>query len=324
MQVVMDGGAVPADVKGGALAIGNFDGVHRGHQALLTAARQHARAMGNAAAGVMVFEPHPREFFQPDEPHFRLTPLPLKLRRFDELGLDFVVVKTFDAGLAAMSATDFIARAIAAALAPCHVVIGYDFFFGKGRSGNPQTMQAGGREHGFGVTVVEPVAEAGEVFSSTAIRLKLAQGDIRHANAALGTHWAVVGTVVGGARRGTGLGFPTANIALDRGTALAHGIYAVWVLTGGSRHEGAAYLGTRPTFDDGAPMLEVFLLDFDGDLYGREIEVEFVDFIRADRRFEDIDALKAQMAADCDAARRALARDPQAGWQARDLEKSRE
>ena len=150
------------------------------------------------------------------------------------------------------------------------------------------------------MTVVAQVAEAGEVFSSSAIRAELAQGDVKGAAQMLGWWWRVSGRVIGGAKRGTGLGFPTANIALAPGTALAHGIYAVRVHVDGSRHDGAAYLGTRPTFDDGAPVLEVFLLDFDGDLYGREIAVEFIDFIRGDRRFDGAEALQAQMAQDCD------------------------
>ena len=160
------------------------------------------------------------------------------------------------------------------------------------------------------MTVVAQVAEAGEVFSSGAIRAELAQGDVKGAAQMLGWWWRVSGKVTGGAKRGTGLGFPTANIALAPGTALAHGIYAVRVHLDGSRHDAAAYLGTRPTFDDGAPVLEVFLLDFDGDLYGRDIEVEFIDFIRGDRRFDGSEALQAQMARDCERAREILRQAP--------------
>jgi riboflavin kinase/FMN adenylyltransferase len=167
-------------------------------------------------------------------------------------------------------------------------------------------MREAGAKHGFGVTVVSPVAEGGEVFSSSAIRLELAQGDVRGAAQRLGRPWRVAGRVVGGAKRGTGLGFPTANVPLARGAALAHGVYAVRVFAGAESHAGAAYLGTRPTFDDGMPVLEVFLFDFDGDLYGREIEVEFADFLRPDRRFDTVEALKAQMAADCARAREIL------------------
>ena len=171
-------------------------------------------------------------------------------------------------------------------------------------------LSRGCAAHGVGVTVVAQVAQAGEVFSSSAIRAELAQGDVQGAADMLGHWWRVTGKVVGGARRGTGLGFPTANIALAPGTALAHGIYAVRVLVDGKTHAAAAYLGTRPTFDDGAPMLEVFLLDFDGDLYGREIAVDFIAHIRDDRRFDSAEALTAQMQADCERARQVLAEAP--------------
>ena len=314
MLVVTGSDTVPEQAKGAVLAIGNFDGVHRGHQALITKVREHAGKIG-AAAGVIIFEPHPREFFQPSEPHFHLTPLPLKLRRLEALRLDLVVVLTFDRNFASLSANEFIEDVLVAKLAPRHIVIGYDFFFGKGRSGTPDTMRQAGPELGFGVTVVSPVAEDGEVFSSTTIRLKLAQGDVRGATIGLGDTWRVSGRVIGGAKRGTGLGFPTANIALERGTALAHGIYAAWVEIPGEeshgekrarRFMGAAYLGTRPTFDNGGPLLEIFLLDFDGDLYGQEIEVAFVDFIRGDRRFDSAEELVEQMHADCAKAREIL------------------
>ncbi len=317
MLVVTGSAAAPTEARGAVLAIGNFDGVHRGHQALIAEVREHA-ATFDAPGGVIVFEPHPREFFQPDEPHFHLTPLPLKLKRLEALGLDIVVVLTFDRAFASLSANQFIEQVLVDRLAPRHVVIGYDFFFGKGRSGTPETMRLAGQELGFDVSVVSPVAEDGEVFSSSAIRLKLAQGDVHGATQSLGEEWRVRGRVVGGAKRGRGLRFPTANIALEPGTALAHGIYAVWVdiLNDGPHgagsvqlYMGAAYLGTRPTFDDGGPLLEIFLLDFDGDLYDRDIEVAFVEFIRADRRFDNVEALVDQMHADCKAARDILAAD---------------
>ena len=261
-------------------------------------------------AGAVVFEPHPREYFQPDKPHFRLTQLPLKLRLLEQLGVDVAVVLAFDATLARLSADEFIARVLVDALAARQVVVGYDFRFGKGRGGDPEGLRRAGEALGFGVTVIGQVAEAGEVFSSSAIRAELAQGDVKGAAQMLGWWWRVAGVVRSGAKRGTGLGFPTANIALAPGTALAHGIFAVRVHVDGSRHAGAAYLGTRPTFDDGSPVLEVFLFDFDGDLYGREIEVEFIDFIRPDRRFDGAASLQAQMERDCDRAREVLAREP--------------
>ena len=332
MLVVTGNEAAPDEVKGGVLAIGNFDGVHKGHQALIAKVCAKARTLG-APAGVIVFEPHPRELFQPNEPHFHLTPLPLKLKRLAQFGIDVVVVLKFDRAFASLSANQFIEDVLVARLAPRHIVIGYDFFFGKGRAGTPETMKVAGQDLGFGVSVVSPVAEDGEVFSSTGVRLKLAQGDVRGAAVDLGQPWRVRGRVVGGAKRGTGLGFPTANIALQPGTALAHGIYAVWVeiadgqtassplsdivsTAGGDtpaatqgRHMGVAYLGTRPTFDDGGVLLEIFLLDFDGDLYGRTLEVSFVEFIRADRRFNSPEELVAQMQVDCEAAYRTLAAD---------------
>ncbi len=302
-MIVLNGvDSVPPEARGAALAIGNFDGVHRGHQALLQAARD-----AGAKAGVILFEPHPREVFQPDKPHFRLTTLPRKLELIAASGVDLAVVLRFDAALAGLSADAFIDRVLVQGLGVAHVVVGYDFRFGKGRGGDPDTLRRAGAAHGFGVTVVAQVADAGEVFSSSAIRAELALGDVEGAADMLGHWWRVSGTVIGGAKRGTGLGFPTANIALAPGTALAHGIYAVRVLVDGKTHPAAAYLGTRPTFDGGAAMLEVFLLDFDGDLYGREIAVDFIAHIRGDRRFDGEDALKRQMQADCEHARQKLA-----------------
>jgi len=309
MQVVHGYRHVPGAARGGVLAIGNFDGVHRGHQALLAAAIEKGREIG-APAGVLVFEPHPREFFHPEEPHFRLTSLAQKLEIFTELGLDLAIVLAFDAELAGLPADAFIARVLLEALGVRHVVIGHDFFFGKNRGGTPETLQAAAGELGFGLTIVAPVAEDGEVLSSSSIRLRLAQGDVKGAARMLGRWWRTGGMVVGGAKRGVGLGFPTANVPLPHGTGLGHGIYAVRAYLGGERYDGAAYLGTRPTYDDGMPVLEVFLFDFEGDLYGSDIAVEFIDFVRADRRFESSDALITQMQDDCARARRILEQAP--------------
>jgi riboflavin kinase/FMN adenylyltransferase len=296
---------VPPTARGGVYAIGNFDGVHRGHQALLRAAKERAAELA-ARAGVILFEPHPREFFQPDKPHFRLTPITRKLELLERHGLDAAVVLAFDAALAALSPDDFIARILVRALAVRHVVIGYDFRFGRARAGDPETMRRAGSALGFGVTVVAQVGEAGEVFSSNAIRAELAQGDVAGAARMLGSWWRISGEVIGGFKRGRGLGYPTANIALAPGTALAHGIYAVRVYVDDRTYAGAAYLGTRPTFDDGAPMLEVFLLGFEGGLYGRQMTVEFIDFVREDLKFSSVDALKEQIARDCEKAQAML------------------
>lgn len=301
---------VPRELRGAALAIGNFDGVHKGHQALIARARERAakstRHGVSHLAGAMVFEPHPREFFHPERPHFRLTTLKQKLALFERYGLQLAVVIPFDQKVAKLTPEAFVEQVLVAGLGVRHVVIGYDFYFGKARGGAAADMQRMGAELGFGVSVIDPVAEDGEVFSSSAIRAEIAQGDVKGAAEMLGHYWAVVGTVVGGAQRGTGMGFPTANVVLPKSVVLAHGIYATFVTVAGKRHQGAAYLGTRPTFDNGPPVLEVFLLDFDGNLYGREIEIAFVDFIRSDRRFESMEALTVQIAADCARAKAIL------------------
>ena len=306
MNVIHGYDHLPANARGAVLAIGNFDGVHRGHQALLAMTRERATAL-KAAAGVIIFEPHPRAVFQPDRPHFTLTALEQKLALLERYGMDVTIVLAFDTAFAGLTAADFVERVLVAGLGVRHVIVGYDFHYGRARLGTPATLTAAGRELGFGVTVVEQVADRGEIVSSSAIRAELAQGDIRSANERLGHRWRVSGRVVSGAKRGTGLGYPTANIKLARGTALAHGIYAVFVDVHGVRHQGAAYLGTRPTFDHGEALLETFLLDFDADLYGREITLEFVDFIRPDRKFDASPDLVAQMAQDVARVREVLA-----------------
>jgi len=312
MRIVYGLSDVPAEARGGAVAIGNFDGVHRGHQALIGEAITAAKAHG-VPSGVMIFEPHPREFFKPDEAHFRLTDLGEKLRVFATLGLDFAVVVPFDRPFSELNHHLFAENVLIAALAVRHVVIGYDFYYAKDRRGSPESMILAGIEHDFEVTVVQPVAENGEVFSSTSIRLKLAQGDVAGASRELGRNWRVTGKVVGGAKRGTGLGYPTANLPMPKGTALGHGIFAVRAHVSGADtsavHDAAAYLGTRPTFDDGMPVLEVFLLDFDGDLYGKDVSVEFLSFIRGDRKFDTPEALVTQMDEDVAKVRAALAGD---------------
>jgi riboflavin kinase/FMN adenylyltransferase len=299
---------VPPGARGAAIAIGNFDGVHKGHQALIARARVAAQGLGVRTAA-LVFEPHPREFFQPARPLFRLTPLPQKLKLLEIYGVELTYVIPFEQEFASMSAETFVERVLVAGLGVRHVVIGHNFLFGRSRTGNAGQMVDLGRAFGFGVSVVPPVGDGGEIYSSSAVRAELAQGDITGAAEMLGHRWKVEGVVQGGARRGTGLGYPTANIALGKGATLAHGIYAVHVGVDGARHQGAAYLGTRPTFDDGSPVLEVFLFDFDGDLYGRTIEVEFVEFLRGDRQFDGPDALKAQMDGDCARARDILTAD---------------
>ena len=328
MDVVRDHTNVPEPQRGAVLAIGNFDGVHRGHQAVLARALEIGREAG-APAGVMVFEPHPRQFFQPDVPLFRLTPESLKLELFEAFGLDLAVVLAFDSGFAALSAEDFVAQVLHEGLGVRHVVTGYDFQFGRGRLGTPELLTEMGQRLGFGVTVVEAAGEAGGAFSSSRVRQLLQDGAPEAAAEILGYWWRIAGTVTGGAKRGGGLGFPTANLPVADGMALKHGIYAVRVFGADSRFDAAAYLGTRPTFDDGKPVFEVFLFDFNGDLYDQEIELELIAYLREDARFEGAEELKAQMELDCARAREAIARvvadDPMARFPlGRRLERQRQ
>lgn len=303
MHVLNGYNDVPSAFRGAALAIGNFDGVHKGHQAVLAAAKQ---AAAGAPVGAMTFEPHPRQFFQPEIPLFRLTPAPLKLKLFQALDLDLAVVIPFDAALASLTAEQFVDDILVAALGVSHVITGHDFHFGKGRAGTPEVLKRLGHKNSIEVTVIPPQEGEGGVYSSTAIRQFLREGDVRSAAGQLGYWWRLSGRVTGGDRRGHGLGFPTANVKLAPGVALGHGIYAARVHTPVGSYDGAAYLGTRPSFDDGEPVLETFLFDFEGDLYGSEIEIEFIAYLRDDARFESGDALAVQMRTDCNQAREAL------------------
>jgi riboflavin kinase/FMN adenylyltransferase len=305
MEIVEGWSDVPARCRGASLAIGNFDGVHRGHRAVIEAAREAALAKG-AKAGAMVFEPHPRKFFQPSKPFFVLTPLPRKLELLEKVGCDLAAVLRFDATLASLSAEEFEKQVLAEGFGISHAAIGFSFLFGRGRGGNPRVLRELGQRFGFGVSVVEPKGEAGEIYSSTRVRELLAEGDVASAAEMLGHWWRVTGEVMGGAGRGAGLGFPTANIALGEGQSLKHGIYAVRVHVDGQSLSGAAYLGTRPTFDSGPPLLETFLFDFDGDLYGKTISVEFIAFVRGDAKFRSAEALSAQMRVDCQRAQSLL------------------
>lgn len=306
MEIIRGWHDVPSALRGQAFAVGNFDGVHRGHRAVLDTACAVAREAG-CASGVMVFEPHPRKFFQPDKPLFLLTSLERKLALFRAHGMEIAAVIPFDAELSSLSADDFVRQVLVGAFGIRHAVTGFDFFFGKRREGTPTKLRGFAESYGFGVTIVEAVGDSGEIFSSTRIRELLAEGNVTAAAEMLGYWWRVAGRVESGAGRGTDLGFPTANIRLDRDQALGHGIYAVRVHVGDSRHDGAAYLGTRPTFDDGPPLLEVFLFDFVGNLYGREIEVEFIGFVRPDAKFRSGTDLAAQMQMDVAKAREILA-----------------
>jgi riboflavin kinase / FMN adenylyltransferase len=306
MEVVRGWHDVPPRARGSVLAIGNFDGVHRGHQAVLGRAVANAESRG-LSAGAVIFEPHPREFFEPGKPFFRLTPLPLKLRLLEALGLDWTFILPFDAELAGLSADAFVREVLVEGLGVAELVIGHDFTFGKGRTGSISDLESLGSTLGFAVTVVGPVGDEGTAFSSTSIRNYLRQGEMGEAAEELGYWWRIAGTVGRGAGRGKGLGFPTANLALAPGQEIGHGIYAVRVDHAGARYLGAAYIGPRPTFGETAPVLEVFLFNFTGNLYGQEVEIEFLAKLRDDAHFASADELAAQMNEDCDTARAILA-----------------
>jgi len=307
MEAVSGWKAVPARLLGASLAIGNFDGVHRGHQAILKIAKSRAAELG-CKTGAMTFEPYPRKYFQPERAFFRLTPLERKLKLLAAHGCDFAAIIAFDRELSQLSAEEFVRIILVEGFRIRHATVGFNFYFGKGRGGNPKVLERLGEAFGFGVTVVEPMGDAGEIYSSTRVRELLAEGDVAAAADMLGYWWRIGGVVEGGAGRGQGLGFPTANIRLEDGLSLKHGIYAVLVHVDGEVLRGASYLGTRPTFDAGRPVLETFLFDFDGNLYGKTIEIEFIAFVRDDAKFKSAEALSAQMAADCDKAKSILAK----------------
>jgi riboflavin kinase / FMN adenylyltransferase len=299
----------PGPLAGAVVAIGNFDGVHRGHRAVIGAALARARALGRPAAA-LTFVPHPRQFFRPQEPLFALSSLADKLRLLAATGLDGAVVMTFDAALAATPAEDFIGDILAGRLKIGGAAIGFDFHFGKNRTGSPAYLAEQGARLGFPVEVVPPLEDEGRPVSSGAIRQALSAGRVVEAAELLGYPWFVTAEVIHGDKRGRDLGFPTANMALEPACGLKHGIYAVRARVDGELRDGVASFGRRPMFDNGAALLEVFLFDFAGDLYGKVIEVAFIGWIRPELKFDTVEALMRQMDLDAAKAHEALARAP--------------
>ena len=309
--VIRDTTPASAIAKGAAVALGNFDGVHLGHRAVISAAMDMARKHGKPAYAV-TFEPHPRSFFSPNTPQFKLTDLNDKLRLLAGTGLDGAVVMTFDARRAATTAQDFINHDLIDRLGVSGISVGFDFHFGKGRTGSPALLAAEGPRLGIEVHIQSHIDADGRAVSSTAIRNALGQGQIDEANTLLGYPWFISGEVVHGEKRGRDLGYPTANIRLDPACGLRHGIYAVRAGIGDKRIGGVASFGRRPTFDNGAPLLEVFLFDFKGNLYGQPLDIAFIGFIREELKFDSIDALVRQMDDDSTTARTMLAAAPDA------------
>lgn len=298
---------LPVALQRPVVAIGNFDGVHRGHQAVARAACEMGARMGRPALA-LTFEPHPRSVFQPSQVLFRLTPAEQKAICLARAGLDGVIILPFDAALAAHSADAFVDDILVRGLDVSGAVVGFDFHFGRGRGGSPDFLRQAGAARGFEVEVVDPMLDEGDPISSSAIRAALAAGQVGHAAHMLGRPWSVRAQVIHGEKRGRTLGYPTANLALAPGVLLAFGIYAVRVWMGGAVRDGVASYGRRPTFDDGAPLLEVHLFDYRGDLYGQTLDVAFHGYIRPEMKFEHLDALVARMDQDSIAAKAILAR----------------
>ncbi|MEM0978305.1 MAG: bifunctional riboflavin kinase/FAD synthetase [Pseudomonadota bacterium] len=309
MRIVRDYHFVDDADRGAAVAIGNFDGVHLGHQSVLDLTRQVAKDEG-APLGILTFEPHPREYFSPHAPAFRLMNAVAKANRLQKIGVQKLYQLNFNAALSGLSAEEFAQKVLADGLGLRHVLVGEDFCFGKGRSGTASDLRAFGNDMGFGVTITRLVGEDNQVYSSTAIRNALSAGHPKEAAKMLGHYHRIEGEVLHGDARGRDLGYPTANMSLEGLHKPKFGIYAVLVdvLTGAhqGQYHGVASLGERPTFGVNIPNLETFIFDFTGDLYGAELSVALVDFQRPELKFESLEALIKQMDADSMQARQIL------------------
>ncbi len=308
MRIVRDFQFVDEADRGASAAIGNFDGVHQGHRSVIELARQ---AVPSAPLGVLTFEPHPREFFAPDAPPFRLMGRDARAHRLEKLGVEKLYELGFNAAMAALSPEQFARDVLKDGLGLAHVVVGADFCFGKGRAGKAEDLQVFGDAMGFGVTVAPLMANGKKTVSSTAIRDALSAGKPREAAQMLG-HWhRIEGPVITGEQRGRELGFPTANMSIDGLHPPAFGVYAVLVdvLEGPHKgsYRGAASLGVRPMFGENRANLETYLFDFKGDLYGVPLSVALVEYLRGEEKFDSLEALITQMDADCARARTILA-----------------
>ena len=307
IDLIRDWRRLPASQRGAAAALGAFDGVHRGHQAVIASAREAADRL-NAPLAVVSFDPHPRRWFQREAAPFRLMTPGQMARALEPLGVDRLYLLPFDAGMAAMSDEAFAADVLADGLGLTHASVGFDFTYGKGRSGSPEALARVGRTLGFSVTVTERVDDAGGLkLSSSAVREALNAGDMTRAAAILGRPFAIEGEVVHGDKRGRTIGVPTANVRLDDYMRPAYGVYATRTrLPDGRIIDGVANLGVRPMFEIAEPLLEVWLFDFAGDLYGQTVETELVALLRGEMNFDGLDALKVQIDSDAKMAQTLL------------------
>lgn len=309
MQIVRDYRLCPAHLRGQVLAIGNFDGLHLGHRAVLREARTHAERLG-AGLAVMTFEPHPRRFFTPSLPPLRLLSLSEKLRGLAEAGVATVFAQRFDAHFSQLDAGQFTDAVLAAALGVRHVVTGEEFVFGRGRGGHAATLRAAADTHGFGYSAVPPVLMDGAPCSSTRVREALKDGAMAQAARLLGRAYTVTGRVRHGDKLGRTIGYPTANFALSRRFLPRFGVYAVEVALGSETRTGVANLGIRPTVGGTAPQLETHLFNWSRDLYGQRMTVTLHRFLRPEQRFDGLDGLKAQIENDAEAAKHYFERHP--------------
>jgi riboflavin kinase/FMN adenylyltransferase len=301
---------LPDEVRNAAIAIGNFDGVHIGHEAVIKEAGLIARQKGIPWA-VLTFEPHPSSVFQADRAPFRLTPFRAKAHALEKLGVDAMIVQRFNRAFSQRPAEDFVVEVLVKGFGAHHIVSGYDFVFGHKRGGNCELLLSMGQGHGFGFTAVSAVESPdGKVYSSTGVRACLSEGDVKGAQSILGRPYAIEGRVAPGEQLGRTLGFPTANIHLGQGIVPKRGIYAVRVEIFDDQYptvlEGVANIGNRPTVNGTGDLLEVFIFNFDKNLYGKRLRVSLIDFIRPEIKFDGLDSLTAEMAIDAEKARQIL------------------
>ncbi len=310
MNIIRHLSEIPASAHGGNVAIGNFDGLHLGHRHLLERTRDHARE-NKAPFIVLSFEPHPRHFFQPDLPPFRLTPFTVKAKLLQDMACDYFLCLNFDKDLAGLGAQDFVEKILIAALRASAVFVGQDFVFGKARTGSVATLKEYQAKNSFDVcTAALEKDKSGDIISSSRIREFLQKGQPQNAAKLLDRNWTIEGIVQKGERRGTGIGFPTANLSMKDYLRPALGVYAAHAHHDGKTHKAAVNIGKRPTVGGEDILLEAHLLDFSGDLYGKHLAIELIAFLRGEQKFPSLDALKAQIERDCDLAIKSLVDGP--------------
>lgn len=306
--IVEDVSQFPAHLRGAAIAIGNFDGCHRGHQRVFEKAKALAAAKGKPAL-VLTFEPHPRDFFAPEPFMFRLSERDQKARLVEALGFDGIIVMPFNKDLAGKTAESFVADYLVDSINVSAVAVGADFHFGKARAGTPDFLAGAGKKHGFDVEICSMLDVSDEHVSSSRVRDALREGDVPAGNALLGYHFFITGEVRHGDKRGRELGYPTANVALSPFEGLKQGVYAVRVLHNGKAYDGVASYGRRPMFDNGKVLFETHIFDFQKEIYGERLEVAVVKYLRSEKKFDGVDDLIAAMDQDSLDAKAILAEE---------------